>query len=272
MITGRPAITSRVGETKLNRYNMRMTVIRYGKYSDIDVEFEDGYISYNKSYKEFKSGKLVSMYEREKRTYKQPNPAKIYEPIENLKGEIWRDVYGYDGFYEISNMGRCITHHAKGSSKYTKQGRLKNKVFGSNGYAMYSLHKDGTSKSHLTHRLVAQAFISNPQNKSEVNHKDEDISNNNVDNLEWVTSKENANYGTRNIRSTKNHNYNKIVQLTLEYQFVAIHENSRVASEKVGLGGGSCIIRCCKGYNNQSKGYKWMYEKDYLNMMTRGED
>lgn len=185
--------------------------------------------------------------------------------------EIWKEIDGYDGFYEISNLGRCKTHYALGSGKYTEEGRIIKPVKCSNGYLEYQLRKDGKRKCHMAHRLVAQAFIPNPDNKEEVNHIDECITNNKVDNLEWVTPKENCNYGTRNKRSIENHKYNKIIQLTLEGEYIATHNDAKEASKVVGLTGSSCIIRCCKGENKQSKGYKWMYEKDYLNKVTLGE-
>lgn len=178
--------------------------------------------------------------------------------------EIWKEIEGYDGFYEISNLGRCKTHRAVGTGKYTSEARLLKPVKCTNGYLEYQLSKDGKRKCHMAHRLVAQAFIPNPCNKKEVNHLDECITNNIVSNLEWTTSKENANYGTRNERSLKNHNYNKIIQLTLDGEYVTTHENAKEASKSVNLTTASCIVRCCKKQKKQSKGYKWMYEKDYL--------
>lgn len=179
--------------------------------------------------------------------------------------EKWKSIEGYEGMYKISNLGRCI------SFKSCKEGKIIKPIKCLNGYLEYQLNKNGKRKCYMAHRLVALAFIPNPYNKEQVNHKDENISNNNFENLEWVTPKENANYGTRNERSIKNHNYNKVVQLTLNYEYVAKYENAKLASESVGLTNSSCIIRCCKKTNKQSKNYLWMYEKDYLDMITRRE-
>ena len=105
--------------------------------------------------------------------------------------EEWKDIKGYEGIYQISSFGRVYS--------------VKNNIFISqsvraNGYMQISLHKDGKRKPVLVHRLVAEAFIPNPENKETVNHLDEDKTNNRVDNLEWATVKENCNYGTHTER------------------------------------------------------------------------
>lgn len=173
--------------------------------------------------------------------------------------EIFKTIKGYEGLYEISNYGRCKSYTR------SKKGTIIKPIVCSNGYLEYHLHKDGKRKCFMAHRLVAEAFIPNPNNKPQVNHIDEDIQNNMIDNLEWCTAKENANHGTRNERSIKNHNYNRIIQLTLNDEYITTYDNAEIAAAAVGLTGSSCIIRCCKGTQNQSRNYKWKYEKDYLN-------
>lgn len=108
--------------------------------------------------------------------------------------EIWRDVEGYEGLYQVSNMRRVksLNYNRSGKERVLKQ--RKNKW----GYLRVVLCKDGDYKNYRTHRLVAQVFIPNPENYPEVNHIDEDKTNNAVDNLEWCSSKYNCNYGTRN--------------------------------------------------------------------------
>ena len=106
--------------------------------------------------------------------------------------EEWRAVPGYEGLYEVSNTGmvRSLRH---------------NKIMSPNtnryGYKYINLCKDGIIKTKTIHRLVAQVFIPNPDNLPEVNHKDEDKTNNSVDNLEWCVHIYNMNYRTRNIRA-----------------------------------------------------------------------
>lgn len=106
--------------------------------------------------------------------------------------EIWKDIdeikgIDYTGLYQVSNLGRV-----KGlKNKHILKQRLKN-----NGYCVLTLCKENKPKTYLVHRLVAEAFIPNPNNYPQVNHKDEDKTNNCVDNLEWCTKEYNMNYGT----------------------------------------------------------------------------
>lgn len=113
--------------------------------------------------------------------------------------EIWKDIPGYEGKYQVSNRGevKSLNYRGSGELKLLKQNTDKN------GYKQVSLYKNGKRKNHFVHRLVAMAFLPNPNNLSIVNHKDENPSNNNVNNLEWCTQEYNLNYGTRNERASK---------------------------------------------------------------------
>lgn len=112
--------------------------------------------------------------------------------------EIWKDISGYEGLYQVSNLGdvRSLNYRRSGELKLLKQGNV-------HGYKRVELSKNGKKKKYWVHRLVAITFISNPNNLPMVNHKDEDKTNNNVNNLEWCDAKYNVNYGTRNKRSSE---------------------------------------------------------------------
>lgn len=100
--------------------------------------------------------------------------------------EIWKPVVGYEGLYEVSSYGRV----RRVNKDLLKLQNVK-------GYNQVCLYKNGISTGLRVHRLVAQAFLPNPDNLPQVNHKDEDKTNNNVDNLEWCDNKYNNNYGTK---------------------------------------------------------------------------
>ena len=110
--------------------------------------------------------------------------------------EIWKDIEGYEGLYQVSNLGRV---------KNIKRNRLLKPLSdNTGGYLRVCLYDKNLKMSHKSvHRLVAKAFISNPNNLECVNHKDEDKTNNVVSNLEWCTTKHNNSYGTRNERVSK---------------------------------------------------------------------
>ena len=111
--------------------------------------------------------------------------------------EIWRPVVGYEGLYEVSNTGRVRSLDKYDSMNRFLRGRILRLFTDGLGYLRAQLYSNSKRKSFLVHRLVAQAFIPNPDNLPQVNHRDENPSNDNVDNLEWCDGKYNVNYGTR---------------------------------------------------------------------------
>lgn len=113
--------------------------------------------------------------------------------------EEWRDIEGYEGLYQVSNLGRVkslerVIIRANNRAMPYKEQILKNRKT-SNGYLYVSLYKNKQCKNHSIHRLVAQSFIENPNNYEEINHIDENKTNNNVVNLEWCTRKQNMAHG-----------------------------------------------------------------------------
>lgn len=119
--------------------------------------------------------------------------------------EIWKDIEGYEGLYQISNLGRVkslekyVNTAIKNNTKVKRKEQIL-KQYNKNGYLQVTLTHNNKRKYFGVHRLVANAFIPNLNNYPQVNHKDENTLNNCVDNLEWCTAKYNCNYGTRNSR------------------------------------------------------------------------
>lgn len=114
----------------------------------------------------------------------------------DMEGEVWKDVAGFEGLYSISNMGRV---KSQGNFEARKTKMLKPQLLNT-GYLIVKLSKQGKVFQFLVHRLVAEAFVPNPENKPEVNHLNELKNDNRACNLAWVTRKENINYGTRTQR------------------------------------------------------------------------
>lgn len=112
--------------------------------------------------------------------------------------EVWKDIKGYEGLYQVSNLGKV---KRLGNNKQMREKTLKERK-GKGGYLQVLLCEKGAQKSKYVHQLVAFAFIPNPNNYKEINHKDENKINNSVENLEWCNHKYNCNYGTRNKRLT----------------------------------------------------------------------
>ena len=168
--------------------------------------------------------------------------------------EIWKDIKGFEGKYQVSNLGRV-----RGFVRV--KGKILSYHPSSDGYLRAELRKDGKKIRFYVHRLVAQAFISNPDNLPEVNHKDEDKTNNKVDNLEWCTHEYNITYGTMQQRSADSRLRDHVLQYDINGNLVALHKSNRTIKEKYGEDNG-CISQCCVGEINSYKGYIWLYEKD----------
>ena len=115
--------------------------------------------------------------------------------MKHVVNEEWRDVSGYEGLYQVSNLGRVRSldrWRKNGSGEYKQKGRILNQGYTTTGYKQIVLNKDKKRKTLKVHRLVAIAFIPNPENKPNVNHIDGNPHNNNVENLEWCTQAENV--------------------------------------------------------------------------------
>ena len=108
--------------------------------------------------------------------------------------EIWKDIKGYEGLYQVSNLGRIKSL----ANNKNKKEKIRKTRIDRNGYEVLCLCKDCKTKTFLVHQLVGKAFVKNPHNYKEINHKDENKLNNYVENLEWCDRKYNINFGERN--------------------------------------------------------------------------
>lgn len=192
--------------------------------------------------------------------------------------EEWRDIKGYEGLYQVSNLGQVRSLDKIDRWGRFRKSRIIRSRFNNSGYRVINLSKSGTQKTYLVHRLVAESFIPNPENKPEVNHIDEDKLNNAVSNLNWMTNKENCNYGTRNDRSSTNRNqkeiakkvdYKKIAKKASECRSIPVisidangvekkYKSSYEASRYLSIHH-SNISKCCKGKLKHTGGYTWKY-------------
>ena len=161
--------------------------------------------------------------------------------------ETWIDIKDFDGLYQISNFGRV-----KNSVKIMRTWE--------DGYGYLQLHlcKDGNKKTFKVHRLVAEAFIPNPDNKPQVNHIDENKTNNRVENLEWVWAKDNINHGTRNKRVGEKLS-KQVLQFSIDGTFIKEWPSLREIEKQTGFNHGS-ISMCCLGKRKTAYGYIWKYK------------
>ena len=177
--------------------------------------------------------------------------------------EEWRPVKGFDGLYDVSSLSRVrsvprFIHGVWKGTEYDRLvgGKIISQSIGDGGYYRVRLFiNHSESKTMLVHRLVAQAFIPNPDNLPEVNHKDECKTNNALDNLEWCDKKYNINYGTGKYRSMDSRS-KQVEQLSLDGQHVAFFPSIRAAARAVN-GNFSHVQKAVYENHRISYGYRW---------------
>lgn len=175
--------------------------------------------------------------------------------------EEWKDIPGYEGLYQASNLGRVksldrIVVYKDGRMR-TYKGRILSPGAVRGGYQAVLLSKNASYESKAVHRLVAEAFIPNPEKLPEINHRDRDVTNNNVTNLEWCTRLYNANHDgavERRIKQMRR----KIQQRTMDDFVIQEYASVREASNKTGVSSGN-ISRAARGIYSHAGGYKWTY-------------
>ena len=177
--------------------------------------------------------------------------------------EIWRPVRGFEGIYEVSDLGRVRSLDRQYINKagYVKHenGRIMSIQKDIYGYNYVKLRKPGYRKMVFVHRIVAEAFVPNPNNLPQINHKDECKTNNVPSNLEWCDVAYNVNYGTGKFRKTLSW-VKRIEQLTIDGKHVAYYQsaadaerqsNGRYSSDNIGM--------AARGTNKTAYGYVWKY-------------
>lgn len=176
--------------------------------------------------------------------------------MKNENNEVWKDVVGYEGLYQVSNKGR-VKSLWFGKERILRPGKLKK------GYLMVCLCKNREKKWCLVHRLVGQAFLSNPHNLPEINHRDENKENNSVQNLEWCSVKYNNSFGTRLQRVSEKHTNGKdskpVFQYTLDGEFVKEWKSGHDVQRNLGFNNAS-ISRCCLGKQKSAYKFVWKYK------------
>lgn len=176
---------------------------------------------------------------------------------------IWNAVVGYEGLYEVSNMGDVrsleIYVNCKGGAKRLSKGRMMPIRKNNRGYCTVSLHHNNKTNRFLLHRIVAEAFIPNPNNLPQVNHLDEDIENNSVTNLEWVSDDDNKRHSSIENGGTQRPK-RPVVVTNIETNEVCCFGGLREAERALGLEHKSALS-VVKGKQKQTKGYVIRYVK-----------
>ena len=167
--------------------------------------------------------------------------------------EIWKDIKGYEGRYQVSNWGRVKSLKRKGNP----HDRILAAKKQNRGYVAVNLGKQTVS----VHRLVANAFVPNPNGYPAVNHIDENKHNNTAENLEWCTLKQNMRaWATIHAyeRAQPRKRFERVIQETLDGEFVREWENPVSIKREMGWNE-SGIVSCCRGTQKTAYGFKWHF-------------
>lgn len=176
--------------------------------------------------------------------------------------EVWSDVKGYEGYYQVSSYGKVRSLDRTDSIGRMIRGKVRKPRPDSYGYLQVGLYKGGDEIKWLVHRLVAEAFVINSDNKIEINHLDGNKLNNKANNLRWCTRSENIKHSySAGLRKTKRmHPRHKVKQVTQQgealYIFNSITDAAKSLGNRVSC---SPISACCRGKKKTAYGYGWEY-------------
>ena len=162
---------------------------------------------------------------------------------------MWLPIPNYEDNYEVNSSGEI---------RRAKNGNILKGYIGKDGYRRVGLTVNSKTKSFLIHRLVAEAFIPNPNGYPCINHKDEDKTNNHVNNLEWCNYEYNLNYGTRNSRAN-NSRKKAILQFSKTGEFIKAWDSGTDVYLQMGIDKGH-ISDCCNNKRKTAGGYRWQYK------------
>lgn len=172
--------------------------------------------------------------------------------VKNYIGEVWKDIADYEGLYQVSNFGRVR------SLKYRKTEKIQiMKSFNRNSYLAVCLAKDSRTKFYNIHRLVAAAFLPNPNNLPCVNHKNEIKTDNRVENLEWCSYSYNNKYSNVNDKSAMSRR-KPVIQYSSDNVILNIFKSATEASKQTGCNRNK-IGACCLGKRKMCGGYRWSF-------------
>lgn len=175
-------------------------------------------------------------------------PLSLLKTESVMKKETWKMIPGYEGLYMVSNKGRV---------KNFRTGRILRQHKTNCGYFGVTLSKNGKVKLFSVHRLVAMAFIPNPYNLPEVNHINEDKTDNRVENLEWCTPEYNRNYGTR-LKRVSGKLSKPIEQWSLDGKLIKVWPSAAEVRRQLGFDS-STITKCCRLKQKTAYGFIWRY-------------
>lgn len=191
-----------------------------------------------------------------------------------MKTEIWKDIEGFEGRYQISNMGRVkslsrVVYHRASNRTTSFERMIPERIMkthiSNSGYMFVTLREKNVSFGKFVHRLVADAFILNPNGYKEVNHKDENKLNNNADNLEWCTPSYNMRYGEMAVIRQRGNIRNRkpIIQMTMGGKFVRKYKSIKEMHRITGINSEG-VSRMCRGMKTYRNGRSLISVGGYL--------
>lgn len=195
---------------------------------------------------------------------------KEYLSLDDLEGEIWKNIKGWEGYYMVSNKGRVKSLSREvlysNNRKHKYKGRIMKAKVNKKGYVTVCLSQNGYYCSRRLHQLVIAAFLDRPNGYDQINHKDENKQNNELVNLEYCTGRYNNNYGTKAKRAAEKQMNDpnrsiSIYQYTIDGELIDMFPSMKEAFRKT-KADVRRICACCNGYRKTENGYVWAYSNE----------